>query len=90
MIVAANFIPSHLTLTVNNGETVHLSMELLSSQKRDVTWKYNGEQAQIERFTALNVTIYIYICVCVRSIQYNRDKILLFTLFLTLLLLIRC
>ncbi|XP_008332303.1 tyrosine-protein kinase receptor Tie-1 isoform X2 [Cynoglossus semilaevis] len=40
--VTANFIPSHLTLTVNNGETVHLSMELLSSQKRDVTWKYNG------------------------------------------------
>lgn len=87
MIIAANFIPSHLTLTVNNGETVHLSMELLSSQKRDVTWKYNGEQAKIERFTALNVrNIYIY----VRSIQYNRDKILLFTLFLTLLLLIRC
>ncbi|XP_058495073.1 tyrosine-protein kinase receptor Tie-1 isoform X1 [Solea solea] len=38
----ANFIPSHLTLTVNKEETVHLSMELLSSQKRDVTWKYNG------------------------------------------------
>ncbi|KAG7514181.1 tyrosine-protein kinase receptor Tie-1 isoform X2 [Solea senegalensis] len=27
---------------VNKEETVHLSMELLSSQKRDVTWKYNG------------------------------------------------
>ncbi|XP_068599328.1 tyrosine-protein kinase receptor Tie-1 [Brachionichthys hirsutus] len=38
----ANFIPAHLTLTANKGEAVHLSMQLLSSQKRDVTWKYNG------------------------------------------------
>ncbi|KAM7409782.1 hypothetical protein PAMA_001328 [Pampus argenteus] len=38
----ANFVPTHLTLTANKGETVHLSMELLDSQKRDVTWKYNG------------------------------------------------
>ncbi|XP_029285806.1 tyrosine-protein kinase receptor Tie-1 isoform X3 [Cottoperca gobio] len=38
----ANFIPTHLTLTANKGETVHLSMQLLSTQKRDVTWKYNG------------------------------------------------
>ncbi|XP_063747990.1 tyrosine-protein kinase receptor Tie-1 isoform X5 [Eleginops maclovinus] len=38
----ANFIPTHLTLTVNKGETVHLSMQLLSPQRRDVTWKYNG------------------------------------------------
>ncbi|KAM9796440.1 tyrosine-protein kinase receptor Tie-1 isoform X2 [Syngnathus typhle] len=38
----ANFVPTHLTITANRGETVHLSMVLLSSQKRDVTWKYNG------------------------------------------------
>ncbi|XP_068563775.1 tyrosine-protein kinase receptor Tie-1 isoform X3 [Cebidichthys violaceus] len=38
----ANFVPTHLTLTANKGETVHLSMQLFSSQKRDVTWKYNG------------------------------------------------
>ncbi|XP_039667248.1 tyrosine-protein kinase receptor Tie-1 isoform X4 [Perca fluviatilis] len=38
----AYFVPTHLTLTANKGETVHLSMQLLSSQKRDVTWKYNG------------------------------------------------
>ncbi|XP_028443710.1 tyrosine-protein kinase receptor Tie-1 isoform X3 [Perca flavescens] len=38
----ANFVPTHLTLTANKGETVHLNMQLLSSQKRDVTWKYNG------------------------------------------------
>ncbi|XP_018549530.1 tyrosine-protein kinase receptor Tie-1 isoform X3 [Lates calcarifer] len=38
----AKLIPTHLTLTANKGETVHLSMELLSSEKRDVTWKYNG------------------------------------------------
>ncbi|KAI3368549.1 hypothetical protein L3Q82_025559 [Scortum barcoo] len=37
-----DFVPTHLTLTANKGETVHLSMLLLSSQKRDVTWKYNG------------------------------------------------
>ncbi|XP_042370467.1 tyrosine-protein kinase receptor Tie-1 isoform X3 [Plectropomus leopardus] len=38
----ANFVPTHLTLTANKGETVNLSMQLVSSQKRDVTWKYNG------------------------------------------------
>ncbi|XP_020489399.2 tyrosine-protein kinase receptor Tie-1 isoform X2 [Labrus bergylta] len=38
----ANFIPTHLTMTANKGETIHLSMKLLNSQKRDVTWKYNG------------------------------------------------
>ncbi|XP_026179205.1 tyrosine-protein kinase receptor Tie-1 isoform X2 [Mastacembelus armatus] len=38
----AYFIPTHLTVTANKGETVHLSMKLLSSQKTDVTWKYNG------------------------------------------------
>ncbi|XP_054458689.1 tyrosine-protein kinase receptor Tie-1 isoform X5 [Anoplopoma fimbria] len=40
--VRADFVPTHLTLTANKGDTVHLSMQLLSSQKRDVTWKYNG------------------------------------------------
>uniref|UniRef100_A0AAQ6ACU5 Tyrosine-protein kinase receptor Tie-1 n=1 Tax=Amphiprion ocellaris TaxID=80972 RepID=A0AAQ6ACU5_AMPOC len=42
VLLTANFIPNYLTLTANRGETVHLSMQLLSSQKRDVTWKYNG------------------------------------------------
>lgn len=42
LFLAANFVPAHLTLTVNKGETVHLSMQLLGSEKRDVTWKYNG------------------------------------------------
>ncbi|XP_068175975.1 tyrosine-protein kinase receptor Tie-1 isoform X2 [Antennarius striatus] len=37
-----DFVPACLTLTANKGETVHISMQLLSSQKRDVTWKYNG------------------------------------------------
>lgn len=41
-VSTANFVPTHLTLTANKGETVNLSMQLLSSQKRDVTWKYNG------------------------------------------------
>ncbi|XP_053178769.1 tyrosine-protein kinase receptor Tie-1 isoform X3 [Scomber japonicus] len=38
----ANFAPTDLTITVNSGETVHLSMQLLNYEKRDVTWKYNG------------------------------------------------
>lgn len=42
LFLLANFVPGHLTLTVNKGETVHLSMLLLGSEKRDVTWKYNG------------------------------------------------
>nr|XP_054608067.1 tyrosine-protein kinase receptor Tie-1 isoform X2 [Nothobranchius furzeri] len=41
-IGTANFIPHYLTLTVNKGETAHLTMKLLSPEKRDVTWKYNG------------------------------------------------
>uniref|UniRef100_A0A665TQ90 receptor protein-tyrosine kinase n=1 Tax=Echeneis naucrates TaxID=173247 RepID=A0A665TQ90_ECHNA len=44
----ANFIPTHLTLTANKGETVNLSMELHSTQKRDVTWKYNGKLSHTE------------------------------------------
>lgn len=42
-VFVANFVPAHLTLTANKGETVHLSMQLLREEKRDVTWKYNGE-----------------------------------------------
>ncbi|XP_037530469.1 tyrosine-protein kinase receptor Tie-1 [Nematolebias whitei] len=38
----ANFIPNYLTLTANKGETAHLNMTLHSHEKRDVTWKYNG------------------------------------------------
>ncbi|CAB1332252.1 unnamed protein product [Coregonus sp. 'balchen'] len=29
-------------VTANRGDTVHLAMQVLSSQRRDVTWKYNG------------------------------------------------
>ncbi|KAM8889361.1 tyrosine-protein kinase receptor Tie-1 isoform 2-T2 [Synchiropus picturatus] len=38
----ANFVPTELTVTANQGETVHLSMLLLNYEKRDVTWKFNG------------------------------------------------
>ncbi|XP_034035417.1 tyrosine-protein kinase receptor Tie-1 isoform X2 [Thalassophryne amazonica] len=38
----ANFVPTHLTMTANKGDTVHISMQLLTPEKRDVTWKYNG------------------------------------------------
>lgn len=39
----ATFIPKYLTMTVNKGETAHLSMEMLGSERRDVTWKFNGK-----------------------------------------------
>lgn len=48
LFLVANFVPHHLTLTVNKGETVHLSMQLLGSEKRDVTWKYNGRLSKTE------------------------------------------
>ncbi|KAM9528200.1 tyrosine-protein kinase receptor Tie-1-like isoform 4-T4 [Salvelinus alpinus] len=38
----ALFVPAHLTVTANRGDTIHLAMQVLSSQRRDVTWKYNG------------------------------------------------
>ncbi|XP_029939339.1 tyrosine-protein kinase receptor Tie-1 isoform X2 [Salarias fasciatus] len=41
-VARGDFIPEYLTITANKGETVNLSMQLLSSQKRDVTWKNNG------------------------------------------------
>ncbi|XP_022604825.1 tyrosine-protein kinase receptor Tie-1 isoform X2 [Seriola dumerili] len=50
----ANFIPTHLTLTANKGETVHLSMELHSTQKRDVTWKYNGNYYYMTHWIDMN------------------------------------
>ncbi|XP_005457174.1 tyrosine-protein kinase receptor Tie-1 isoform X2 [Oreochromis niloticus] len=37
-----DFVPNSLTLIANLGETVNLTMHLINSQKRDVTWKYNG------------------------------------------------
>ncbi|XP_061594693.1 tyrosine-protein kinase receptor Tie-1 isoform X2 [Cololabis saira] len=37
-----NFMPSPLTLTVDKGETANLKMKLVNFEKRDVTWKYNG------------------------------------------------
>ena len=43
VFLVAKFLPTHLTLTANKGETVHLGMQLLGSEKRDVTWKYNGK-----------------------------------------------
>lgn len=43
LVVPAVFVPAQLTLTVNKGDTVNISMQLLSPQKRDVVWKYNGK-----------------------------------------------
>uniref|UniRef100_A0A8B9KXM3 Tyrosine-protein kinase receptor Tie-1 n=1 Tax=Astyanax mexicanus TaxID=7994 RepID=A0A8B9KXM3_ASTMX len=38
-----------LSLTANKGDTVHISMDVLGTEKRDVTWKFNGKIfAQVE------------------------------------------
>uniref|UniRef100_A0A674E4F8 Tyrosine-protein kinase receptor Tie-1 n=1 Tax=Salmo trutta TaxID=8032 RepID=A0A674E4F8_SALTR len=42
LLLPGLFVPVHLTVTTNRGDTVHLAMQVLSSQRRDVTWKYNG------------------------------------------------
>lgn len=47
----ANFVPAELTVTANYGDTVHLSMLLLDSQRRDVTWKYNGNYYYMTHWT---------------------------------------
>ncbi|KAK2835220.1 hypothetical protein Q5P01_015704 [Channa striata] len=41
-LISAHFTPTHLTVTVNKGESVNLSMQLVSSERRDVVWKFNG------------------------------------------------
>ncbi|XP_029004197.1 tyrosine-protein kinase receptor Tie-1 isoform X2 [Betta splendens] len=48
------FIPTHLTITANKGETVKLSMQLLGSEKRDVTWKYNGNYYYMTHWTEMS------------------------------------
>uniref|UniRef100_A0A3P8Z0J0 Tyrosine-protein kinase receptor Tie-1 n=1 Tax=Esox lucius TaxID=8010 RepID=A0A3P8Z0J0_ESOLU len=54
------FVPAHLTVTANKGDTVHLAMQVLSSQRRDVTWKYNGESPvlTLEDVASANEGIY--------------------------------
>ncbi|KAG9277285.1 tyrosine-protein kinase receptor Tie-1 isoform X1 [Astyanax mexicanus] len=37
-----HFRPQRLSLTANKGDTVHISMDVLGTEKRDVTWKFNG------------------------------------------------
>ncbi|XP_067369188.1 tyrosine-protein kinase receptor Tie-1 isoform X2 [Channa argus] len=39
---SAHFLPIHLTVTANKGETVDLGMQLVKSERRDVVWKFNG------------------------------------------------
>ncbi|XP_072540419.1 tyrosine-protein kinase receptor Tie-1 isoform X1 [Salminus brasiliensis] len=36
------FRPQRLSLMANKGDTVHLAMDVLGTEKRDVTWKFNG------------------------------------------------
>uniref|UniRef100_A0A673C307 Tyrosine-protein kinase receptor Tie-1 n=1 Tax=Sphaeramia orbicularis TaxID=375764 RepID=A0A673C307_9TELE len=57
--LTASFVPNQLTVTANKGETVHLSMQLLSPQNRDVTWKYNGKPPHTHIFHNTQVTALI-------------------------------
>lgn len=50
LFLTTDFVPNSLTLIANLGETVNLTMHLINSQKRDVTWKYNGESAYATRY----------------------------------------
>ncbi|XP_040895881.1 tyrosine-protein kinase receptor Tie-1 isoform X2 [Toxotes jaculatrix] len=46
----ANFLPTHLTLTANKGDTVNISIQSHDSQRRDVTWRYNGNYHHISHW----------------------------------------
>lgn len=37
-----HFRPQRLSLMANKGDTMHISMDVLGTEKRDVTWKFNG------------------------------------------------
>uniref|UniRef100_A0A8B9KST2 receptor protein-tyrosine kinase n=1 Tax=Astyanax mexicanus TaxID=7994 RepID=A0A8B9KST2_ASTMX len=50
--------PQRLSLTANKGDTVHISMDVLGTEKRDVTWKFNGKIfAQVERVLGSVLTL---------------------------------
>ncbi|KAL7891308.1 hypothetical protein AOLI_G00007840 [Acnodon oligacanthus] len=38
----SHFKPQRISLMANKGDTVHVQMEVLGTEKRDVTWKFNG------------------------------------------------
>ncbi|XP_017576838.1 tyrosine-protein kinase receptor Tie-1 isoform X2 [Pygocentrus nattereri] len=38
----SQFKPQRISLMANKGDTVHVQMEVLGTEKRDVTWKFNG------------------------------------------------
>lgn len=35
--------PQKLSILANKGDTVHLAMEIVGMEERDVTWKFNGK-----------------------------------------------
>ncbi|XP_073726370.1 tyrosine-protein kinase receptor Tie-1 [Misgurnus anguillicaudatus] len=37
-----HFRPMMITMTASKGEKVHLTMEVLGSERRDIQWKFNG------------------------------------------------
>lgn len=57
------FRPQRLSLVSNKGDTVHLAMEVVGKEQRDVTWKFNGNYhymtnwGDVENRTAVH-TIY--------------------------------
>ncbi|XP_015246685.1 PREDICTED: tyrosine-protein kinase receptor Tie-1 [Cyprinodon variegatus] len=53
-VINANFIPEHLTVTVNRGETANINMMMLETERRDVTWKYNGNFYSTTHWSEVN------------------------------------
>lgn len=39
--------PQRLSVLANKGDTVHLAMEVVGTEERDVTWKFNGKDTQV-------------------------------------------
>ncbi|TRY59220.1 hypothetical protein DNTS_014616 [Danionella cerebrum] len=37
-----HFKPVRVTLTASKGDTVHIIMDVLGTERRDITWKFNG------------------------------------------------
>ncbi|XP_051568819.1 tyrosine-protein kinase receptor Tie-1-like isoform X2 [Myxocyprinus asiaticus] len=38
----AHFRPLRVSLTASKGDTVHLTMDILGTERRDIAWKFNG------------------------------------------------
>ncbi|XP_066520208.1 tyrosine-protein kinase receptor Tie-1 isoform X2 [Hoplias malabaricus] len=48
------FRPHRLSMTANKGDSVHIAMEVLGTEKRDVTWKFNGNYYYMTHWVDVN------------------------------------